>query len=176
MPVTGLNNTLDLSAELLLLAQKRAGALADLHASATAVSDEARRESSNQNFLRKEQGQRQDNNLTSLARLQPVLSPSDELALFAEVAIGGHRLSKFPIKNPPSLVETTLDSLTALRQLQARDALQKTQEAQLEKAAAAQPQLDAPTALSGAQAFAAYLYARNNDIVFNTAPLSSLAA
>src|SRR5690606_26646939 len=123
-----------------------------------------------------QQNQNQGQTLTSLVRVQAVLSPSEELEVFAAAGLDREAANVFPpppIDNPPRLVKATLANLAAFRVSQDEKALQNSERA-VEEAITTSDAAPLPT--PGVQAFAAYLYARNNDIVFNNAPLAQIAA
>lgn len=124
------------------------------------------------------QSQNQGQSLNSLVRVQATLSPSEELAVFATTGLdadGATALPLPPVDNPPGVVKTTLANLEAFRAAQAEKALLEVQQ-QTDVLTANAAALDAQAGKSGVQAFAAYLYARNNDIVFANAPLAQIAA
>ena len=185
MAVSVTNSSLDsLSTDLLRLSRNQVGVAAPV-APLDAVDPVGADAAGNGSARKKQQDQSQNEgqNLNSLVRPQASLSPSDELAVFASATTdaSGATLVLPPVGNPPSLVKTTLTSLEASEQAQAKkdahDALVQQQTAQHDnKNAAAAATTDAPATSPGAQAFAAYLYARNNDIVFNATPIAQIAA
>lgn len=168
MAITVTNTALDLlSTDLLRLSRGNARPPVepvDLVEADTGGKSTARRE-------QQSQSQYQGQTLTSLVRPQASLSPSEELAVFASSSLETGTVAQLPpppVDNPPELVKATLANLAAFRASQEEKASQEVQVTE-------EVTVEAP-ANPGQQAFAAYLYARNNDIVFTNTPLAQIAA
>ncbi len=105
--------------------------------------------------------QREQQTLASLIKPQPTLLPSDELALFAEASA------------PEAVVEPPRITRVSAGQATAEDGSAITVDIIRPGDA---PPSDIHASEVQAQAFAASLYARNNDIVFTATPFTGIAA